>query len=205
MKKLIILALLTLISCGQYPENISYDNSELNQTTAQNSASKSAKLDVTFLNQYDNHYEPNGTCGLTSASMMLSFHKKKSFDPDNLYKKFGKYKGQSPEGLASIYKSYGLKGRYTRTGTRQQIKKLLKSGTPVVTHGWFTKSGHVIVITGYDKKGFIVNDPSGKWNGCYKCGYDAWASGKSLNYSYSKLNSSVLGVDGDIWISWVQK
>lgn len=165
---------------------------------------KGTKLNVSSRYQYDNKYEPISTCGLTAGSMLISYKKGYTVSPDTLYKKYGKYKGMSPEGLSRMYKDYGLKGRYSRRATRKQIKELLDSGTPVVIHGYFSRKGHIVTITGYDDEGFFVNDPAGKWNGRYNGSYNGWGGNKH-KYSYSSFSNSVIGSDGDIWISWVDK
>ncbi len=115
---------------------------------------------------------------------------------------WGKAQGQTPEGLAAIYKHYLGFGKSTRTGTVAQIKKHLDAGRPVVTHGYFTSAGHVVLVRGYDSTGFYFNDPSGKWAGCYKCGYSGRTStnGIGVRYSYASLKD-VISYDGDIWLS----
>jgi uncharacterized protein YvpB len=157
-------------------------------------------LTVPYFYQYNNFYEPSATCGLTSAAMLLNYYSK-GVTPDGLYTRFGKAQGQSPEGLASIYSQYGLVSRSTRTGTEAMIKRQIDAGRPVVVHGWFT-DGHILVIIGYNSTGFVVNDPSGLWAGCYKCGYPNRTStnGRGITYSYSSMRTAI-SVDGDIWLS----
>ena len=57
-------------------------------------------------------------------------------------------------------------------------------GRPVIIHGYFTASGHIIVIRGYDASGFIVNDPYGEF---FQSGYDNRRSGAGLHYSYGLI------------------
>lgn len=44
-------------------------------------------------------------------------------------------------------------------------------GLPVVVHGDFTPSGHIAVVVGYDADGFVVHDPSGRWDGALRGSY----------------------------------
>ena len=162
------------------------------------------KLYTKYYFQLNNRYEPYATCGVSSAAMLLSAHGI-NVTPDQLYIRFGKRKGQSPGGLASIYKAYGLYATSTYTATRMDIKRHLDSGRPVVVHGWMTGPGHIVTFIGYNEKGWIVNDPRGVWKGCYKCGFKANLSGKGVVYSYKSLYGSVMGYDKQIWISTASK
>lgn len=157
-----------------------------------------------YFSQYDNRYEPFSTCGLTSAAMLLSYWNT-PLTPDDLYRKYGKSKGQSPYNLADLYRRSGLKAFHTYQGTRNQIKRHLDLGRPVVVHGWFTGSGHVIVLHSYTKSGFIAYDPAGNWRRCFKCGYNSSSTGRKRLYRYAELSNSVIGVDGDIWFSVAYK
>jgi len=47
------------------------------------------------------------------------------------------------------------------------VKELIDQGKPVIASGYFP-NGHVIVIVGYDKEGWIVHDPYGDANTKYK-------------------------------------
>jgi len=160
-----------------------------------------ASLNVPYFQQKDNVFEPSATCGNTSGSMLISYHLGSKVTPDSIYKSFGKSRGQSPEGLAYIYKAFGLYSYATRQGTRAEIKAHLQKGRPVVVHGYFTPNGHIITIIGFTETGWIVNDPAGEWKKCAYCGYYPNSLGKGLNYNYSYVNNNVLSYDGDIWYS----
>lgn len=157
-------------------------------------------LTVPYFYQYANVNEPGNTCGLTSAAMLLNYYGK-GVTPDGLYTRFGKRQGQSPDGLAYIYRQYGLYAASTYTGTQAMIKRNIDAGRPVVVHGYFT-DGHILVVIGYDSTGWIVNDPAGLWAGCYLCGYPNRTStnGRGAHYSYSSM-SQVISYDGDVWMS----
>lgn len=57
-------------------------------------------------------------------------------------------------------------------GTVEQIIASLNEGFPVGVAGMFTKSGHYVLIVGYEEKGsdlvFIVDDPYGNWASKYQ-------------------------------------
>ncbi len=152
--------------------------------------------------QYFNQHEPGATCGVTSASMVLRFWGKPT-SADQLYVQYGKSAGQSPEGLVGLYQALGLTGRSTRAGSFAMIKRQLDAGRPVIVHGWFTAPGHILVVVGYNPRGFILNDPAGLWRGCVACGYDGSrtsTNGNGALYTYGQFRAAV-GADGDIWLS----
>jgi uncharacterized protein YvpB len=164
--------------------------------------SNNGALSVPYFYQYNNANEPGGTCGVTSAAMLLNFWGK-SVTPDGLYRTYGKAQGQSPGGLADIYRWQGYSSQSTYGGSFAMIKRNIDAGRPVVVHGYFTASGHIMVVIGYDSTGFIVNDPAGKWKGCFKCGYEGSrtsTNGRGVKYSYESMRSA-LGNDGTIWLS----
>jgi hypothetical protein len=174
---------------------------------------------VPYFNQYDDaRVNPSGSCGNTSTAMLLRFYGIAT-TPDSVRSKYdgggdcgGGFKPwQCPEGLSRIQTAEGLKSRYTRVGNRAQIKRQIDAGRPVIIHGNFTSVGHIMVIVGYDdaKKEWITNDPAGRWCGAAFGGYSSCGgdrvSGASRRYSYSAFSNSVLGADGDIWMSTASK
>lgn len=158
-------------------------------------------LNVPYYKQAHNRYEPHATCGITSGAMLVSYFTGKKVTPDSLYEIYGKPQGTTPEGLAEIYRDYGLYAYATRKGSRAEIKNHLLNGRVVVVHGWFTSNGHIMPFIGMDDRGFIANDPAGIWKGCVRCGYNPGTIGGRVPYSYSSLSSQVLGADGEIWYS----
>jgi GH25 family lysozyme M1 (1,4-beta-N-acetylmuramidase) len=159
-------------------------------------------LEVPYFYQYNNRNEPGATCGVTSAAMLLNFWGK-STTPDQLYVTYGKSAGQSPSSLASLYERFGLRSAFTYNGTEAMIRRQLDAGRPVITHGYFTSAGHVLVIVGYDRTGWIVNDPAGRWRGCVRCGYSGTSTstnGRRAHYDYESFRAAA-GPDGSYWLS----
>lgn len=159
-------------------------------------------LSAPYYYQYNNANEPGSTCGLTSAAMLLGAHGR-SVTPDWLYQHYGKRQGQSPTGLASIFRQELGYGEGTYEGTRAMIRRNIDQGRPVVIHGSFTGSGHIMLVVGYDATGWILHDPAGRWAGCYRCGYPGRTStnGRYVHYSYAAMDDSIINADGGIWMS----
>lgn len=154
-----------------------------------------------YFYQYNNANEPGATCGITSAAMLLKYWGK-DVTPDRLYNRFGKAKGQSPPGLESLYASYGLYTASTYSGTEAMLKRQLDAGRPVVVHGDFTGSGHIMLVIGYTNSGYVVNDPAGLWAGCSGCGYPNRTStnGRGALYGFGAMRSAMYG-EGSLWMS----
>ncbi len=159
-------------------------------------APSGVNLSVPYFYQYNNAYEPSATCGVTSTAMAINFWLPNNTTPDALYLDFGKAKAQSPSGIASIYTAKGIASDWTTTGTRDEIRAHLDQGRPVVAHGFWTGSGHIAVIVGYDDQGWLANDPAGNWEICYGCG-----SGEKVHYAFGAGWDTKLSHDGDIWFS----
>ena len=153
-------------------------------------------LAVPYFYQYDNAYEPSGTCGVTSTAMALNYRFPGRATPDSLYLRYGKPAAQSPSGIAAIYEAEGLYAEWGLYGTRDTLLDHLDAGRPVVVHGFWTGAGHIAVIVGYDENDWIVNDPAGDWYTCYGCG-----EADHIRYPRGGSWDDELSVDGDIWYS----
>lgn len=145
-------------------------------------------LDVTYFSQIDNQFNPHGSCNVTSIAMCLwslgirgdGSHPQLE---DQLYQAC-EYKGldrHSAQDLKKLVELFpGCHDDFTEHGTLDDIRMAISAGKPCIVHGYFTRSGHIIVIRGFDKTGFIVNDPYGEY---FAKGYDTCVSGKRLHYS----------------------
>lgn len=99
-----------------------------------------------------------------------------------------------------------MKDTFDPNATVDQVKQWLAGNNPVVVHGYFTPSGHVICLIGYSDRGFIVNDPYGEW---FADGYvrnDAANPhrGQGLTYSYDMIKQTCV-VDGGMWAHFLSK
>jgi C1A family cysteine protease len=73
--------------------------------------------------------------------------------------------------------------------SKDDIRTELNLGYPVILSGKFTKSGHYVLIVGFDddSKNWIVNDPYGDWNSGYV--RKGGLTGKALMYSMDKVDA----------------
>jgi uncharacterized protein YvpB len=171
----------------------------------------SRSLDVPYFSQYRAAVNPGGSCGNTSAAMVLAFWGRAT-TPDAVR---AKYAGQATcgasyeawqcaDGLASIYAAEGLVGHAQSGGTRADIRRMIDEGRPVIVHTSMTAAGHIVVVVGYDEatSEWIVNDPAGRWcgDGYASCGGRS-ALAQRVRYSYASMGASVLGADGDVYLS----
>ncbi|NJR24983.1 MAG: hypothetical protein HC786_23885 [Richelia sp. CSU_2_1] len=150
------------------------------------------KLGVPFKSQLDNAFNPTGACNATSLAMALEFlgvkHSGSGQFEDAIYQDLlasGVHPGTA-SAMVAIVEKYGKKDRHSETATDDEIRKHLDKGKPVVIHGDFTRSGHIVCVIGYNPKGFLVNDPYGKFLG--KLGsYDNNASGAGNLHEYATV------------------
>lgn len=175
------------------------------QQAASNAATsevKTASAGTPYFCQYDNEYFSASTCQNTSVAMVLAKYGWKE-NPDSVTKRFGKDMAQTPKGLEYVFNSIaetdGIKARVRshENGSMELINKLLAEGKPVIAHGWFTKSGHVVTITGFDGENYTVNDPAGKWNQNFKGGYSD-ESGQGVKYSKAAMTEALVE-NGEVW------
>jgi len=169
---------------------------------------KTCKLEVPYFSQLDNINNPTGSCNVTSVAMCLSFLGLRPKNPKvQLEDEFYQYcldKGlsrHSPLDLAKVVKAYGYKDDFQDKAKWADVKTWLSAGKPIVVHGYFTTFGHIVVIRGFNERGWIVNDPYGEW---WDSGYDTNASGAGLTYSYGMMQR-ICGNDGDLWIHYISK
>ncbi len=169
----------------------------------------SVKLAVPFLSQLDNQIAPLATCNLTSVAMCFGFfgHPMVDRDGTQLEDRLSNYcfeKGivrGEPLGLERLIREWGYKDDFQANASWSAAKKWLEMGNPLIAHGWFTRSGHIIVICGYNERGFIVNVQFGEW---YAEGFDTTVTGEGLTYSYGMMER-ICGPTGDLWLHFVSK
>ncbi len=167
------------------------------------------QLQVPYLSQLDNLTNPGGTCNVTSVAMCMAYfgHPIRNSQNEQLEDELNQYCSangldrHSPADLAKVLRAYGYKDDFQSNAKWEDVKQWLNQGNPCIVHGYFTSSGHIITIIGYNQTGWIVNDPYGEW---YSTGYDTSKSGAGLTYSYGMMRQ-ICSPDGDLWIHYVSK
>lgn len=171
------------------------------------------QLKVPYLSQLDNVENPYGSCNVTSIAMALMYlgikqqHPGKQFEDE--LQDWMAARGldrHSPNDLVKLVIAYGAQDKFKTNATIDDVKNWLAQGNPAVTHGYFTSSGHVICLLGYNEKGFIVNDPYGEWfaDGYDRNDYKNEQKGKALTYSYSMIQRTCM-TDGQFWVHFLSK
>lgn len=176
--------------------------------------------EVPFHSQVDNDSDGNSgwwnECSYSSMAMLLGHIGKVGDGRTQLddyvereYESAGYTRGapyQMSDYMNSQAQLFGKEAKFDPYSNRYNIKARLMQGFPCIVHTWLTRSGHILVIVGFDDSAYngsgawIVNDPYGEW---YSWGYDTTASGEQLLYSYNGAGSH-FGVDGDIWLHWIE-
>lgn len=127
---------------------------------------------VPYRSQRNNYYTPSGSCQNTCISMLLG-HYGLTVDPDTLTERWWTDDGQTPAGAQRLFdtlaRENGLEVRATgsQTTTMSDIEAAVDNDIPVMTFGWFTPSGHILVVVGYDDDTIYAHDPYGTWNERY--------------------------------------
>ena len=156
---------------------------------------------VPYFCQWDNLLHRSGSCNLTSAAMECNYFGV-STTPDELlqYADDHGLDRHSPYDIKYIMEKHGIKDQFSATSKWHDIKEHIKNKLPVILHGYFTPSGHIMVLHGIDEeKGlFLMNDPAGKWNQKLNGSYNGWISGQDQWYN-SRIVREVVGPDGDCW------
>ncbi|MGC9423858.1 C39 family peptidase [Vibrio sp.] len=165
-------------------------------------------LEVPYKSQLDNEFNPGGACNVTSLAMCLEYlgaRRKTDLEQfeDELYSyaENNGYSRHSPYDLTQIARDYGVDSHFEISGNIENIKRWIDGGNPNIIHGYFTDFGHIIVVVGYDEKGFVVHDPYGEW---FASGYRNDLSGAYLHYSYNLIRR-VCMPDGNLWTHYLKQ
>ncbi len=167
------------------------------------------KLPVPYHTQNNNYYNPSGACNVTSVAMVLNYLEipRQNFRynqyEDELYRYMldNGLSRHSPWHLSYVMQDYGAKAIFKTNATMDEAKQWLAGGNPAIAHGYLTWFGHIIVLVGYNDRGFIVHDPYGEW---FSSGYRRDLNGAFLNYSYGLIRRTCIP-DGQFWCHLVTK
>lgn len=157
---------------------------------------------VPYLSQQDNEIDPWRTCGPTSAAMCLKYFNVPDLgsfpqyedDVKARFDRLGIDHG-APDGIRRLLEGLGLRDDLTMKGSLSDITRSLDSGEICILHGFWTNSGHILVIRGYNDNGdFFVNDPAGEWfYGGYSYNSPISPDNKGENKLYSRRLISSAG------------
>ena len=138
---------------------------------------------VKYFNQWDNRYEPQGTCNFSSAASALT-----GFGivggggrlPDEIFLKYNpNYSRHAPETIVKIFSDYGISDVFSYATDFEDVLSHLAKKKPVIIHGDFTASGHIILCKQVLSSGLIqVNDSNGKFS-AQTGQYNKWLSGEN--------------------------
>jgi uncharacterized protein YvpB len=171
---------------------------------------KSKSLNVPYHTQLNNAENPSGACNVTCYAMVMNYFKIPQRTnamqmEDELYRymESRNLSRHEPADLAQMGRDYGLNVDLTLRGSLNDIRRAIAQGRPCIVHGYFTSFGHIIVIRGYDQRGFYVNDPYGEW---FEDGYRNDFPGGNLYYS-NQLIQSKCSPEGSnyIWLHRLSK
>jgi hypothetical protein len=167
---------------------------------------------VPFYSQLENSYQPHATCSVTSLAMVSDYfgltdpQALGKRTPDYLYERFGLLQDvpSLAWGFNTLAQEAGASVRDTgyTNGTITQLRDLAAQGLPTIVHGWFTNSGHIMVVTGFDGEYYTVQDPYGKWNLQKWGSYDTSVSGKDQRYPKAAFEYAINdnGSGDDLWL-----
>ncbi|MEE2000322.1 C39 family peptidase [Alkalimonas sp. MEB108] len=170
---------------------------------------------VPYYHQLDNHYQPAASCSVTSLAMVTDFFgittpSDTNRVPDQLYQRFGLLQ-TVPELTAAfntLAEEANIAARSTglTNGTFSQLQQHVAQGLPAIVHGWFTASGHILVVTGYDGDYYTVNDPYGQWDLSKPGSYDTSVSGFHLRYPKAEFEHAINdnSTGDDLWLHLLQ-
>jgi hypothetical protein len=172
---------------------------------------------VPYFDQKDNQHEGWRACNITSVAMVLDYFNVLSPEakaglrtPDYLYQRFGIK--QQPTELQALFNQVAseqgsvVRDVFYENGTIEQLRALARAGEPTIVHGWFTQSGHIVVVTGFDGAFYTVNDPYGMWKGVKhqksELAYDTSVSGFGVKYPAKEFEYAINdnGQGNDLWL-----
>jgi hypothetical protein len=166
-------------------------------------------LPITWFSQLNNKFQPTKTCNVTTVAMCLYYYgirpKNRNQQLEDELFQFVESKGwdkYTHEHLRRLFIEYGVFDKFKMDATWDEVKTHLANQNPVILPGQFTSSGHIIVLRGYDAKGFWVNDPNGEF---FHSGYRTDLTGENLHYSYQLVRSKSMNDADRTWAHFPEK
>lgn len=127
--------------------------------------------------QLDNSLYPTGSCNTTSVAMVVEFLTNFSRVPSTIDNQpYGQFEDKllaycdlvglsrhEHDHLRELLELCGVVDDLRLDGTAKQIRAHIDKGFPCISAGFYTSFGHIVVISGYNDRGFVIHDPYGEW------------------------------------------
>lgn len=174
--------------------------------------------DFPYFYQQDNGSEGWRQCQTSTIAMCLRYLDVPGIQDDvdylKIVNKYGDTTHREPHFKA--LSELGVQAKFTLSADEHDVKNEIKKGIPVVAgilhHGAYTSpvgGGHFVVITGYGKDYWLVQDPYGSLNlvdgGWAKRGA---VDGKNIKYPFKYFNPRFFvggGANGWCWLGFKRK
>ena len=174
--------------------------------------------DFPYFYQRDNGPEGWRQCQTSAIAMCLKYIDVPGIEDDLDYLKIVNKYGDTTYQLTHMdaLEELGVYAKFTRSADAYDIKQQIDKGLPVVAgvlhHGTVSRplgGGHYIVITGYSKDYWLVQDPYGEID-LVNGGWERLGPtvGKNQRYSFKNLNPRLFvsgGSDGWCWLNFRNK
>ena len=177
------------------------------------------QLKVPYFSQLNNStlygYQPYQQCNVTALGMCAAFFLDSQAKDDHGWEerllKAVVASGGIPYDPYCLERAFNsefptLRDDFVPNASIDEICRSLNVGNPCVVHGYFTRSGHIVTVVGYDMDTLIIHDPYGEW---LPDGYSvngppgSQVKGKS-NIFYQSTINELCNFDG-IWTHFVSK
>ena len=165
------------------------------------SASKEVRLPVPYYSQLDNDIDwntgPWNECSYTCMAMALGYlglvgNGDGQFEDqiERSYESYGYQRGnwhQMSAWINSEYSHLGVVNEFHADWNLQNVIDSIDAGRAVILHTFLTRSGHIVVASGYDRDAYggngalLIHDPNGEW---FHWGYDKSRSGQYVPLSF---------------------
>jgi len=166
-----------------------------------------------YFYQRDNGADGGRQCQTSCLAMCLKYFDVPGINDDLDYLKYVNKHGDTTERFShhGALKDLNFYAKFSMTVDELDIKKEIDEGRPVVAgvlhHGTVAEpkgNGHFVVISGYGKDYWLVQDPFGKLdlvNGTWQ--ETGAVAGKNVHYSFKNINPRIFaegGASGWCWI-----
>lgn len=176
-------------------------------------------LNVPFYAQNDNEPWFDGAhgsvqCELTSTAMLLAYLKPGVVDLSrkngfvevesylkSKYRKYTQSRGNHDATTQCLKNEFGVDSVWRYDLSTKDLVAQIDKGLPVTIGVEYKTAGHIIIVIGYDNKGFFVHDPYGSRNGAqdsYLVDPGHLDYGKEDHYSFSLIRK-IWSMDREGW------